>query len=120
MGGIYLLILAREFPREPLRRTTDPLQRVGGIQHPALRRTVEYLDCRLARLRTVKSNGEHMYLSMDFMIDRVLQKFVIFRASVRKLNIDVSIPCVENFFKDKYNFIFSNFLEFYQVAKKVN
>lgn len=106
---IHLLILACEFPWEPLCRAADPLQRVGGIQHPAFRRAVEYLDRRLAGLRTVKSIAA-TYVSinhLDFMIDRVPQKFVISTASIRKLNVDVSTvnPRVMNFFK-KINVFF--------------
>lgn len=66
--GIHLLILTRELPREPLRWAADPLQGVGGIQHPALRRAVEYLDRRLTGLRAVKSIAG-TYLSVDFTTD---------------------------------------------------
>lgn len=52
---IHLLILTREFPREPLRGAADPLQGGGGIEHPAFQRAVEYLDRRLAGLRAAKS-----------------------------------------------------------------
>lgn len=62
MGRIYLLILAREFPREPLCGTADLFQRVGGIQYPALRRTVEYLDRGLTGLRTVKLITESLFI----------------------------------------------------------
>jgi len=65
---IHLLILTREFPREPLRRAADPLQGVGGIQYPAFQRAVEYLDRRLAGRRAAKSIAE-TYLSVDFTMD---------------------------------------------------
>lgn len=68
-GRIHLLILTGAFPREPLRRAADPLQGVGAIQRPALRRAVEYLDRRLAGLRAVKSIAG-TYLSVDFTTDR--------------------------------------------------
>lgn len=68
MREIHLLILTREFLREPLRGAADPLQRIGGIQHPALRRTVEYLDSRLTGLRTVKSIAENMCIIYQWIL----------------------------------------------------
>lgn len=89
--------MTREFPREPLRRTANLLQGVGGIQRPAFRRTVEYLDRRLTGLCAVKSIAG-IYLSVDFTTD-VMRAIEIRRPVAGKFTVDVSTvnSHVENF-----------------------